>query len=114
MSVNTPTRSWPPSSATTPRGSTSSGLQERSAPPDPQPAPGLRADREGRMDRDEVPFVGRRDEVEARRRALDPASGTRFLLVAGDPGIGKSRLLAELVTAARASGAAVGATRALE
>ncbi len=66
------------------------------------------------MDRDEVPFVGRGDELAIAAKALPPGDGTRFLLVAGDPGIGKSRLLAHMVTLAREEGIVVGATRALE
>jgi class 3 adenylate cyclase/S1-C subfamily serine protease len=43
-------------------------------------------------------FVGRVDELAALRQALDRVAGTRrpgFALVTGEPGIGKSRLLAE-------------------
>lgn len=66
------------------------------------------------MDRDEVPFVGRRAELADATATLDPGTGSRFLLVAGAPGIGKSRLLGELVRQARDRDVAVGTARALE
>ena len=62
------------------------------------------------------PFVGRETENAALDAALGDAwSGRgRLFLVAGDPGIGKSRLAAELTDRARASGAQVGWGRCWE
>ena len=52
------------------------------------------------------PFAGRREPLDRLRAAV--ASGDRHLLaVSGDPGIGKTRLLAELARGAYADGAAV-------
>ena len=49
------------------------------------------------------PLVGRRAELEAIERALKAArSGPAVLTIAGEPGIGKTRLLAELATRADA------------
>jgi DNA-binding CsgD family transcriptional regulator len=64
----------------------------------------------------DTPLVGRHQETAVLDAALDGirGDGPRFLLVAGDPGIGKSRLLAELSARARDRGLAVGAARALE
>ncbi len=52
-------------------------------------------------------FVGRRPELERLAAALEAAAAGRpsLVLVAGDAGVGKSRLLAELSTRAAASGA---------
>lgn len=64
-----------------------------------------------------VPLAGRRAELEALCAALDEvnaASRARALLVTGEPGIGKSRLVAELCSAARARGATVLEGRAHE
>jgi predicted ATPase len=57
----------------------------------------------------QLPFVGRVDELAALHRLLRGAmSGSpRLVLVTGDPGIGKSRLVAELAAAARDDGAQV-------
>ena len=54
-------------------------------------------------------FVGRREELPALEGAVRAAlaGAGSAVLVAGDPGIGKSRLISELVTRARASGATV-------
>lgn len=54
-------------------------------------------------------FVGRRIELARLRAALDGARNrsTRVLLVAGEPGIGKTRLVDELLAGAAADGAAV-------
>lgn len=54
-------------------------------------------------------FVGRERELSELVRALDDAIGGRgrLALLAGDPGIGKSRLAEELVTRAQARGALV-------
>ena len=48
------------------------------------------------------PFVGRAEELRELRRELDTAvaSGSRIALVTGDPGVGKTRLLAEFLRAA--------------
>jgi class 3 adenylate cyclase len=57
----------------------------------------------------DFPFVGREAELDALRVAWRrAASGERAaVLVAGEPGIGKTRLAAELAAEARASGAGV-------
>lgn len=66
------------------------------------------------------PFVGRTDEVEALRAAARPpvaergARARRLLLVSGEPGIGKTRLVAEAAAAAHAGGAAVVLGRCVE
>ena len=54
-------------------------------------------------------FVGRGEELTALESAVGAAlaGAGSAVLVAGDPGIGKSRLISELVTRARASGATV-------
>jgi predicted ATPase len=54
------------------------------------------------VDRAAVPFVGRADELAALRQALDAVRAGRGSLVdlAGDPGIGKSRLVAEALAGA--------------
>ena len=55
------------------------------------------------------PFVGRRAELGRLRAAWAGAlqGGRRLVLVSGEPGIGKSALVAELAARARAEGAAV-------
>ncbi|HEY8581644.1 MAG TPA: AAA family ATPase, partial [Capillimicrobium sp.] len=52
-------------------------------------------------------FVGREPQLAERRRALDEATAGRaaIALVGGESGVGKTRLVDELVTHARASGA---------
>jgi hypothetical protein len=57
----------------------------------------------------DVPFVGRIDELVLIRRVADAArSGEpRLLLVSGEAGVGKSRLLREAMTAAVADGTTV-------
>ena len=54
-------------------------------------------------------FCGRRDELEGLRRLWDEATtgARRTVLIAGEPGIGKTRLTAELAAYAYASGATV-------
>lgn len=56
--------------------------------------------------RDDIPFVGRAAELGALQAALSDAATaeTRFVLVTGDAGVGKSRLLAEFAAAAQKSG----------
>jgi transcriptional regulator with AAA-type ATPase domain len=53
-----------------------------------------------------LPFLGRRREVEALRRGLEAASagGARVVGLAGEPGVGKSRLIREVGAAASAQG----------
>ena len=55
------------------------------------------------------PFVGRAADLAALRAAWDAAQGDdrRLVLLAGEPGIGKSRLAAEFARAAHADGAVV-------
>ncbi len=57
----------------------------------------------------ETPLVGRSPELAALTAALDRAAAGRpsAVLLAGDAGVGKTRLLSELVGAARAAGATV-------
>ena len=57
----------------------------------------------------ELPLVGRDGEREQLERAWKEASAgaTRLVLVAGEPGVGKTRLAAELARAAHADGATV-------
>ena len=64
----------------------------------------------------ELPLVGRDFEATVVDSVLDRATAGQggLLLVSGDPGIGKSRLLAELSARARARGMVVGEGRALE
>ncbi|MGW0516144.1 AAA family ATPase [Crossiella sp. NPDC003009] len=61
-------------------------------------------------------FVGRAAELAELVSIVDgpPAPGFRFVQIAGEPGIGKSRLLAELAAAARDKGQEVLAGRASE
>ena len=49
------------------------------------------------------PFVGREREIEVVERLLEGtcAGDARFLFVTGEPGIGKTRLLAELLGPSR-------------
>jgi|GEM_PF-6864052 len=57
----------------------------------------------------DVPFIGRVDELILVRRLLDGAVAgqPRVVLVSGDAGVGKSRLLAESMSAASAAGVTV-------
>ena len=52
-------------------------------------------------------FVGRDAELESLSRALDRAAGAQpaFAFIAGESGVGKTRLLQELETRAREAGA---------
>jgi len=62
-------------------------------------------------------LVGRRNEMAELLAALDQVAGARrerVVLLSGEPGLGKTRLLAELVLAARARGATVLAGAAFE
>jgi DNA-binding CsgD family transcriptional regulator len=63
-----------------------------------------------------TPFVGRRRELDLLRGKLfAPGLGTaRFVRVTGEPGVGKTRLLAEFAVQARDAGVAVLAGRASE
>ena len=63
-----------------------------------------------------VPFVGRHAEVARLRTLLAEAAAGRghVVLIEGEPGIGKSRLLAELVRHAQAAGACIVASRCYE
>jgi len=55
---------------------------------------------------DRTPFLGRRQELATLLRCLDAAAEGegRLVLVAGEPGIGKTRLLAEFAEHAQAEG----------
>lgn len=56
-----------------------------------------------------APLIGRNDELQHARSALRAcidAGQARWLVIRGEPGIGKSRLLQEVVAVARAAGAA--------
>ena len=63
-----------------------------------------------------IPLVGRRTELAALESALSAAAAgrARAVLLAGDAGVGKSRLLAELTTRARADGVTVLTGRCLD
>ena len=63
-----------------------------------------------------APFVGRHAEVARLHTLLAEAAagGGHVVLVEGEPGIGKSRLLAELVRHAQAAGACIVASRCYE
>ncbi|ALG07080.1 hypothetical protein AOZ06_09210 [Kibdelosporangium phytohabitans] len=63
-----------------------------------------------------IPLVGREDELAALRAAMASAAGGRAgaVLVAGDAGVGKTRLLTELVAAARSGGTTVFTGRCLD
>jgi DNA-binding SARP family transcriptional activator len=65
-----------------------------------------------------LPFVGRADALAELRGALDRAArgSVRFALVTGEAGIGKTRLLSELVSSAQTRGVrvAVGSTSPIE
>ncbi len=78
--------------------------------PAPQPAPGMRAAlRSGQA----APFVGRAGELAMLHRAWQAALAGKpaMALVRGGPGVGKTRLVAEVAEAARRHGAAVAATQ---
>ncbi|GGK18613.1 hypothetical protein GCM10010124_09030 [Pilimelia terevasa] len=67
------------------------------------------------VDTPPMPYVGRDRELAAALAGLERARGRMWTsVVCGDPGIGKSRLLEELVAAARARGVAVLSARAAE
>ncbi|MET0233287.1 MAG: AAA family ATPase [Kibdelosporangium sp.] len=63
-----------------------------------------------------IPLVGRTDELATLRTALAMASSgqANAVLLGGDAGVGKSRLLAELVAAARSAGTTVFTGRCLD
>ena len=65
---------------------------------------------------DRIPFVGREQELAALHRCLDAAQGGQgqLVLVGGEPGVGKTRLLAELSEGAKAEGWQVLAGRAYD
>ncbi|MQA76706.1 MAG: AAA family ATPase, partial [Solirubrobacterales bacterium] len=56
----------------------------------PRTRPAVRRRRRG-----ELPFMGRREELRALRSVLARPEGTAVLVVAGEPGIGKTRLVRE-------------------
>ncbi len=59
-------------------------------------------------------LIGRREEMAQLEQWWHASEGERVMLLAGDPGIGKTRLLAEIAVRAHASGAIVLAGRAPE
>ncbi|MGI8331350.1 ATP-binding protein [Actinomadura scrupuli] len=69
------------------------------------PAPSLPPSPSGDVDR----LVGRSDEIAVLRRAVEPAldNGTAVVLLEGEPGAGKSRLMAEIAGHAEDRGALV-------
>ena len=64
--------------------------------------------------RGSTPLIGRLEELAELQTWLESAGGERVLLLAGDAGIGKTRLLAETARRAHAAGAIVLAGRAPE
>ncbi|QNN52950.1 AfsR/SARP family transcriptional regulator [Nocardioides mesophilus] len=90
----TPDRQTP--ATQTPAAGTAAGSGPRASQPGPPPLPTW-------------PMVGRRAELDALVGLLDRAEGgvPAFAAVVGEPGIGKSRLLAELSARASARGATV-------
>jgi DNA-binding SARP family transcriptional activator len=88
------------------------GRGREAAAPEPAPAPPPRPDRPAPA----LPLVGRTRERETIARLVDrahPRAG-ELLLIQGDPGVGKSRLLDELRTGAVGAGATVLHGRAFE
>jgi tetratricopeptide (TPR) repeat protein len=81
----------------------------------PEPPRERSGSREARL-RDEAVLVGRARELETLRAGLASAIGgvPRLFLLAGEPGIGKTRLAYEVAAAARADGARVLWGRCLE
>jgi predicted ATPase/class 3 adenylate cyclase len=67
------------------------------------------AERDTATDDRDAPFVGRRDELERLAQALEDAraGSSRVVQIAGEPGIGKTRLLDELASIATLGGARV-------
>src|SRR6201996_695785 len=61
-----------------------------------------------------TPLIGRREEMARLEAWWQAPDGERVMLLAGDPGIGKTRLLAETAVRAHASGSIVLAGRAPE
>ncbi|GAC1325157.1 MAG: AAA family ATPase [Mycobacteriales bacterium] len=84
----------------------SAAARAESTPPgvaQPQPAPAR------------LPLVGRRSEVALLRERAAPVEGSgRLVALVGEAGIGKTRLVAELVAAVAARGGMVASTRAHE
>ncbi|MEM9613914.1 MAG: AAA family ATPase [Actinomycetota bacterium] len=60
---------------------------------------------------DDFPFVGRLDEMAAARTVITAPGGYGTVVIAGSPGVGKSRLAVELLTEARSAGARIAAGR---
>lgn len=60
---------------------------------------------------DDFPFVGRTTELEQASELLTRAAGGATVVVAGRPGVGKSRLAVEVASRAAEAGALVGAGR---
>jgi len=82
----------------------------RPAPAPPPPRPGERLPLPGLLARSEAqPFVGRAPELDALRErwALVPGGHGGVVLLAGDAGIGKTRLAARLASEVHADGATV-------
>src|SRR5262249_13151863 len=80
-------------------------------------AEGLAAARSERIDTRAAgrpPLVGRDAELETLRAIAESKSSSRVLIVTGEPGIGKSRLLEELSEMVSAAGGTVMAGRAFE
>jgi hypothetical protein len=78
---------------------------------DPQevdaPAPATAPALPEALDRDDGTFVGRTEALEHLLGAVDRGGGLRLAMLSGEPGIGKSRLSAEVAKAAHAGGAVV-------
>ena len=82
-------------------------IEEHAGPLDGEAAGSL--ERDAPADQRDALFVGRREELERLARALEEAraGSSRVLQVAGEPGIGKTRLLDELASIATLGGARV-------
>src|SRR5215212_6069013 len=67
---------------------------------------GMDVGRDGRQHASDPALVGRADELTALAHALDRAAAgiPRVVLLSGEPGVGKSRLLAAATDLARARG----------
>jgi DNA-binding SARP family transcriptional activator len=101
-----------------PTGAAAAVVSARSSAPEPPPALASSSEHARALGREELPaapFVGRARELARLEQLLDAAGrGTPMLLLLGEPGIGKTRLLEELGRLARERGGLVLSGRAFE